>query len=132
MAIAAGAYELILPNGTTRYVALGFSADLLAGTLDELTDSGYSRKGHSAWVTEVTTHDVIRKNNGAVVFDPLAEGAKDVAWWAIFDAAVAGNMLACGPILNIGGVAEPQTINGGDQPRFLDGELKLYSFPEDV
>jgi len=132
VALAAAGLELVLPNGTTRYVALGTAADVLAGTMTEVVDTGYSRKAHSAWVTEVTGAEVRRKNNGAIVFDAFVEGVKDVAFWGIFDADAGGNLLAYGPLLNLSAEPEPQIVNAGDQPRFSDGELRLYAQPEAV
>lgn len=124
--------ELVLPNGTTRYIALGYSGDILAGTIDELAVAGYARVAHSVWVTEVGATEVRRKNNGAVLFDPLTDGAKEIAWWAIFDASTGGNMIAAGRILNGFGDPEPQSLGAGDQMRFDDGALRLLAFPEEV
>ena len=132
MALAAFGLDLVLPNGTTRYVALGFSADLLGGTFEELTDAGYARAAHAAWTTEVTTEDIRRKNNGAIVFDPITDGVKAVSWWAIFDASIGGNLIAAGPLLNAIGEPEAQDVGAGDQPRFDDGQLRLIATPEDV
>lgn len=129
MALAAKGLELVLVNGTAYYVALGTALDLLAGTLTEISDTGYARKGHSAWITETTADEVIRKNNGSIVFDPLVSGAEAVTHWAIFDALTLGNMIAGGPILNLSGVAEPIDIHGGDEARFSSGELKIVSTP---
>ena len=132
MALATAGLELVLPNGTTRYIALGTAADVLSDSFTEVTDSGYSRKGHSAWVTEVTGAEVRRKNNGAIVFDAFVEGVKDVTFWGIFDADVGGNLLAYGPLLNLSAEPEPQIVDAGNQPRFSDGELRLYALPEAV
>jgi hypothetical protein len=130
MALGATGLALVLPNGTAAYVALGTACDQLAGTFTEVSDSGYARVSHSAWVTQVTTTAIVRKNNGAIVFAALADGVKEVVWWGIFDAAVAGNLLAAGPMKNGSGDVEPLTVGVGDQVRFSDGELKLVATPE--
>jgi hypothetical protein len=132
VALAAKALELLLVNGTTYYVALGTDADLLTGTFVELTDSGYARKGHSAWITAIASSRITRKNNGAIVFDALVEGESSVVWWAIFDAATDGNMLACDLVLNIAGEPEPFEVPAGDQARFNNGELLLFSIPPEA
>lgn len=55
MALADAGLALILPNGTTLYVALGTDCDILTGSFTEIVDDGYARKGHSAWSTTVGT-----------------------------------------------------------------------------
>lgn len=127
--LAAAALEEILPNGTTFYVALGTSFDLVAGTIEELTDSTYARKGHSSWSTATVGGAIHRRNSGAIVFDALTEGEKSVAAWAIFTAAEGGTMKAAGPVLNLAGEPEPFEVGAGDQPRFNSGELRLVGDP---
>lgn len=129
MSLGAAALALVLPNGTTAYVALGLDADLKAGTFTEISDPTYARKGHSAWTTVIGAADIRRVNNGAILFDALTEGVKDIVCWGLFDAAVGGNLLAAGPLLNGSEQPEPQTVNAGDQPRFNDGQLQVISTP---
>ncbi|MCY1003983.1 hypothetical protein OV079_23710 [Nannocystis pusilla] len=132
MALSAAGLALILPTATTRYVALATAADLLSGSFAELTAPGYSRKAHSAWLTVVGGGEIRRQSNVAIVFDALPAGATGVTWWGIFDAAVAGNLLAAGPLLNLGGTPQPMTFAPGDQPRFNIGDLSLIATPEVV
>lgn len=125
-AVGASGLALILPNGTTLYVALGTDCDLLTDTFTEIVDPTYARKGHSAWSTAIGA-TIVRSNNGAILFDALTEGVKDISWWGIFDAAVGGNLLAAGRILNGSLEPEPMTVSAGDQARFNDGQLRLIA-----
>lgn len=129
MPLFATALALLLPSGSDRWVGLLLSApDEVAGSYDEVSDAGYARVAHDAW-TDVDNGDARlgRRNNGAVVFAALAGASTIVTHWGIFDAVVAGNLLAAGPVLNGGGVAQPATIPAGDQPRFNDGDIMLLS-----
>lgn len=129
MPLAAKALEFILPAGVDRYIGLLVEEpDIVAGTYSELADSEYARVAHSAWTNSDMGDGVAaRANNGAVVFPGVVDQDTTVTHWAIFDAAVAGNLLAAGPLLNLAGDAEPQLIATNDVPRFTSGELKLLS-----
>lgn len=111
----------LLPNGTDVYVALLTTLPTAYdGTgLVECSGSGYARKAHQAWVTSVRT----RYNNGAIEFAALSGSLDDVLGWAIYDAAVAGNLLAYGSIKDAGGNAVSLSFIATDQPRFVDNEL---------
>lgn len=130
MALAARALELVLVDGVTYYVALATTADELAGTVTELTAAGYSRKGHSAWLTSVTTEATERRNNGAILLDPVDVDVPAISHWAIYDAANAGNLLMVGLVRNSAGDVEPQTLAAGDQMRFNDQDLRVRALPE--
>lgn len=132
MALAAKALELVLVNGTTYYVALGTAADELAGSFAELTTVGYARKGHSAWLTTVTSEATERRNNGAIVFDAVAADVEGIAWWAIYDASPGGNLLALGRVLNAMGEVEPGSLAATDQWRFNDQNLRILATPEEA
>lgn len=127
MPIAPTALELILPDGVDRYVALLVEEpDVVDGTYVEFSDSAYERVAHSAWSTEKIAEGVAaRQNNGAIVFASMGDADAVVTHWAIFDAAVAGNLLAAGPTLNGAGEVEPLVINTNDVPRFNSGDLSL-------
>lgn len=129
MPLFAKALELLLPNGTNRYVALLLSEpDVIAGTYDEVTDSEYVRIAHAAWVSlDNGDGRLARRNSGAVVFNAIVDDETTVTHWAIFDAVNAGNLLAAGPVLNGDGEPQPAVIGENDQPRFNDGDLELLS-----
>lgn len=129
MPLAAAALEILLPNGTDRWVGLLSEApDVVAGTYVEITDSEYVRVAHDAWLTEETKGLARRSNNGAIVFPGVVDAdITVVSHWGIFDADVAGNLLIAGPTLNMFGEAEPQSIPTNDVPRFNSGDLALYS-----
>lgn len=121
------ALEALLPNGTDVYVAfftvLPTADDGTGGT--EASGSGYARKEHQAWINTTSGDITYRVNNGAVEFDALTADLEDIVGWAIFDAAVAGNMIAFGPLLDVGGNEITKTFTSGNQPRFIDQELKV-------
>lgn len=122
MLFAPAALELILPNGTDRYVALlTEEPDVAAGTYEQWGD----RVACSVWETVSRG----RANGDEIAWDPIDAGAT-LSWWAIFDAAVAGNMLAAGPLLNVALEPEVQYLNEGDEPGFMAYEL-LLAFGED-
>jgi len=122
------ALEALLPNGTDVYV--GFftvapTADAGTGGT-EATGSGYARKAHQAW-TNTSSGDVsYRVNNGAIEFTALTADLTGINAWGIWDAAVAGNLIAFGPLLDAGGSeVSNKTFTSGNQPRFVDQELKV-------
>jgi hypothetical protein len=122
------ALDLILPQGTTYYVGLltVLPSDDAGTGMVEATGSGYARKGRSTWLDD-TTHDPIyyRGNASAHIFDVLSADLADIVGWAIWDAAVAGNLIAWGSLQDIGGNDITKTFSSGNQPRFLTGELKV-------
>lgn len=126
MALTAAALEVLIANAGTYFVALGTDADPIAATFSEISDPTYIRAEHSAWTTVVAPNGVARTNSGAIVFDALTNGAT-VTWWAIYTAAEGGSMLACGRVTDTGGVAEPISVEAGDEVRFDDGALGLFS-----
>lgn len=115
----------VLPNGTTRYVALlaTVPTDEIGTGLVECTGSNYSRKGYSAWLSvTVETGLIARANNGAIEFNVLSNRLT-VAGWAIYDAVSSGNLLAFGEMRDVDGNTTSLNILAGRTPRFLDQEL---------
>lgn len=79
----------------TLYVAL-FSAvtDAEAGTVTELSGSGYARVAVTNNVTNWPAASAGSKSNGTVITFPTATAAwLDTVSWGIYDAATAGNLL---------------------------------------
>lgn len=121
------ALEAVLPNGTNVYIGL-FTAiptarDGTGGT--EATGSGYARLAHAAWVNVVENDISKRENNGAISLAALTGALSGIVAWGIWDAITVGNLLAFGPTQNAGGVDTTFNYIATDQPRFLDGELKV-------
>ena len=115
----------LLPNGTTRYIALFTGlpdAEGLGGV--EASGSGYARVALSAWAFEQAEHVVRRVNNSQVVF-PTLTGDLSVIGWGVFDAAVDGDLKAFGRTRTAGGAPLIFSLANGDVPRFLVGELKV-------
>ncbi len=128
--IGAAVLEFILPgDGSARYVAL-LSAEpsIAAGTYTEIDVDGYSRlETTGPWVDIAVGGGVLaRVNNGALLFAEV-NAPVTVTHWAIFDAVVAGNLLAAGPLLDADLVPHPQSLEGHDQLRFNDGTLQVRS-----
>lgn len=118
----------LLPNGTDVYVGfftvLPTADDGTGGT--EASGSGYARKAHQAWVNTTVGDYTYRVNNGAIEFTALTADLDGVNGWGIWDASVAGNLLAFGPLLDaLGAEVYDKTLTNGNQPRFVDQELKI-------
>jgi hypothetical protein len=121
------ALEALLPNGTNVWAGfftiLPTDDDGTGGT--EASGSGYARKEHQAWINTSSGDITYRVNNGAIEFDALTADLEDIVGWGIWDASVAGNMIAFGPLLDVGGNEITKTFTNGNQPRFVDQELKV-------
>lgn len=117
----------VLANGTTYYA--GFLTTLPTaddGTgLVEATGSGYARLGHSAWLQVDATPTWYHVNNGAIEFAALSADLDDIVGWGIWTAVSGGSLIAWGPLLDVGGNEITKTFTNGNQPRFVDQELKV-------
>jgi hypothetical protein len=117
----------LLPNGTNVYVGfftvLPTADDGTGGT--EATGSGYARKDHQAWLNVAEVPITYRVNNGAVEFAALTADLEDIVGWGIWDAVSGGNMIAFGPLLDVSENEITKTFTSGNQPRFVDQELKV-------
>lgn len=129
MPIFAKGLERVLPSGADVWVGLlSEEPDEVAGTYVELVAGGYARVVHDAWVTADNGDGrTARRNSGAVVFAAFTDDETIFSHWGIFDAALDGNLIAAGPVLNGDGVPQPATVTTGNQPRFNDGDLKALS-----
>jgi len=117
----------VLANGTTYYVGLltTLPTDDDGTGLVEATGSGYARKGHSAWMNIDESPEWYRVNNGAVELDALTDDLNDCIGWGIWTAASAGTLIAWGPLLDVGENEVTIDFLSGNQPRFVDQELKV-------
>lgn len=117
----------VLKNGTTYYA--GFLTTLPSdddGTgLVEASGSGYVRKGHSAWINVDESPEWYRVNNGAVEFAALTDDLEDCVGWALWTTLGGGSLVGFGPLLDVGGNEITKTFTSGNQPRFVDQELKV-------
>ncbi|MBL9102174.1 MAG: hypothetical protein JNL82_14515 [Myxococcales bacterium] len=129
MPLTAAALELLLPPGGERYIGLLLAEpDAEAGTYVELADSAYGRQLNDAWVTEDNGDGRLRRrNNGAHVWNPIADAPVEITHWGIFDLEFDGVLLAFGPMLNGAGDAEPAPLEIGDEFRFNDNTLALLN-----
>jgi hypothetical protein len=117
----------VLANGTEYFA--GFLTTLPsddAGTgLVEATGSGYVRKGHSAWMNIDESPEWYRVNNGAIEFAALSADLDDCVGWGIWTAVSGGTLIAWGPLLDVGENEITKKFTSGNQPRFVDQELKV-------
>lgn len=115
-----------LANGATYYVGLltTLPSDDDATGLVEATGSGYARIGHSAWMNVDESPEWYRVNNGAVEFAALTADLDDCVGWAIWTAVSGGSQISWGPLLDVGENEVTITFLSGNQPRFVDQELK--------
>lgn len=122
---AGAALQALAPNGTARWVGLLSTLPVDAaddGT--ELDAAGYTRVEHAAWEDVVVGTDVRRRNVGTIELPELEEGATALGW-ALYDAAVDGNLLAWGALLDEADEAVAVELDIGDVPRFLAGDIEL-------
>lgn len=115
----------LLPAGTDRYVALYLGDPSTAAGL-EITLTGYARVAHQDWTTTIPgIGESVRSNASAIQFPTITQaGATD--YWAIFDAAIAGNLLRYGLITDILGTPTPVVFTGlGEDARFPIGALRV-------
>ena len=123
--LGATGLERVLPVGSDVYVALHTGEVVISTeTGTEVSYSGYARVAFDDWKTNVGATSVTRTNNTAIVFPAVADGKVTVRWWAIWDAAVAGNLIAAGPIMSAG-IAVEEECGPGDQFRFSAETLSL-------
>jgi hypothetical protein len=115
----------VLTNGTAYDVALLTVLPLVTGVrFTEASGHGYARTTHDAWVNiNGIGGKVYRVNDGNVEFDAITSDLT-VVGWAIFTEGTS-DLIVFGPLLDEDGVATEVTFAAGDEPRFLDGELKL-------
>lgn len=93
----------------------------------EVSPAGYVRVSEDNWQTEALNEveATIRSNVDNVIFGPYAEEVL-VKGWAIYDALVAGNLLATGVFLNAGdNQIITITIPIGDDIQFQPGNLSI-------
>lgn len=118
----------VLPPGSTAYLALLTTAPDSSGVGEvEASYSGYARQLHTAWASHKDGDLWYQSNTGSVVFPAVTGSAVTIYWWGIYLVSVGGDLMAAGPIRNLGGTIYPQLLGVGDQARFLDDSLKIRS-----
>jgi len=123
--LGATGLERVLPSGSDVYIAL-HTAEVVISTEAgaEVSDSAYARVAFQDWKTEVGPTSVTRTNNTAIVFPAVAGSKVTVRWWAIWSAAIGGDLLAAGPVMT-GGIPTFEECGTGDQFRFSADTLRL-------
>jgi hypothetical protein len=118
--------SILLPNGSNKYVALFTSKPGPGGGGTEVAETGYARVAISSWVEVAEGDDIYRGNAAAVEFPGFTlPAALSIEAAGVYDAAVAGNLLAWLPVIPIeGGVANTDVI------RFQAEKLKFYARAE--
>lgn len=117
----------VLPAGTDRYVALYLGNPGDPGDPGvELTLAGYARAAHQDWTTSVLGVGQSERSNASPIEFATITEAGSADYWAIFDAAVAGNLLRVGPITDIIGAPTPVVFSGvGEEARFTIGAIAI-------
>lgn len=114
----------VLPAGVDRYVALYEGDPSGAGV--ELTLAGYARVAHQDWTTSVLGVGESQRSNASEILFATITDAGIADYWAIFDAAVGGNLLRFGAVTDFIGVPAPVVFTGlGEEPRFGIGAIKI-------
>lgn len=120
------------PQPTVLYVAL-FTADPTdtGSTASEVSDSGYFRQdaaaggtvdaGWSIPVAEATGGGFVSHNVLPLQFPPIQDAAVTISHYAVFDAAVNGNMIFSGAF------DTPRALQISDIPSVSAQSLKFYS-----
>lgn len=122
------ALSRVLPPGSDAYLALLTTPPDASGVGEvEASYAGYARQLHTAWASHKDGDVWYQSNAGSIVFPAVAGSAITVSWWGLYLVSVGGDLMAAGPILNLGGVEYPQILLVGDQARFLDDSLKIRS-----
>lgn len=115
----------LLPAGTDRYVALYLGNPSTAVGV-ELTLTGYARVAHQNWTTTVPGVGESVRSNAALIQFPTITQAGSADYWAIFDNAVAGNLLRYGLITDIIGTPTVVVFTGfGEDAQFPIGALRV-------
>lgn len=97
---------------TARFVRLHSTDPGVDGSVGEITGSAYAAQAVSF---TRTTNQVV--NAAAITFPAVITAGYTVAWYSVFDAATAGNMLVrCA-------LAVPKTLAVGDAASFGVGEI---------
>lgn len=120
------AINAVLPDGVDRWLALftELPNDGGAGGV-EAAGSGYARALVAGGWTSFSADVQGRRLAAAVEFPVLNNTLDGVVGWGIYDAAVAGNLLAFGPVKDSDGTETTVNLASGDTPRFLAGQLAV-------
>ncbi len=120
------ALAVLLETGVSNWVALFTTAPNDDGTGGvEATGSGYVRCEITDWINTVDGNVRYRESDGQAQFDPLTGDLEDIVAWGIYDASVAGNLIAWGPLLDVAGNEITKTFTSGNNPNIPAGELKV-------
>ena len=92
----------------------------------EITLMGYARAAHQDWTTSVPgVGESARSNASPIEFATITE-AGSADYWAIFDDAVAGNLLRFGTITDFIGAPTPVVFSGApEEARITIGAIVI-------
>lgn len=121
------ALSFLMPNGTTRYLALltGMPLDSSGAGATEAAGGSYARLSVSSWITTTAGGVTYRKNNGNVTFGALTSALNGIVGWALYDAVSLGNMIAFGFIRDVANNPVTKNFVATDQPQFQDQQLQI-------
>jgi hypothetical protein len=127
-----------LSNDTTYYIALLLALGSAEDGSDvvEAAGSGYARASTEGWVAGgialggASGTFVLLKNENDVNFPELTGALGPIVGYAIYDAAVEGNCLGTGMIMDASlDAPNPQTYAAGDVPLFSAGTIFMGLAP---
>lgn len=119
------ALELLFEEPATPYVALMQSLPLGGVGGVEVSASEYARQLVTKWSTIVQVNATRREAIETVSFGTFSSVVV-VQGWAVFDAIVAGNLLASGDIIDTGfGQFGTITVPIGDELQFQAGQFAV-------
>lgn len=116
----------LLPVGPTLYIALFQSLpdnDGLGGV--EVSAGAYARVEEDNWTSAIFESVALRLNRSNLVF-PVVDIEYTAQGWGVYDLAVAGTLLAFGPLRTaLDGTVLVTTFPVGDNPRISVGNLQI-------
>lgn len=120
------AMDAVLPDAAAYHVALFTTLPDEGGAGGvECAGGSYARVAHAAWEDFAHGGDgFVKANNGAITF-PVFTAPFAIVGWGIFDAGVAGNLIAFGPLRDGDSEAITRNTLAGDQVKFNDNDLKV-------
>ena len=118
----------LLPAATSRWVALYTTLPGADGTGGVEVGAAYARAENAAWVDEAPPVGLVgaRGNTVDVYFNAFTADVPGVVGFGFFDALVAGNLLAWGPLRNpVTQAVITRDFVAGDIAHFAAGELEI-------
>ncbi len=119
--------ETIAPSGSSRWLGLFHTESAPDGT--GFVENAVARVEIDSWVTNLLGEYTVERTNTLLIeYPPLADHILDVVSWGLFDASVAGNLLATDRFRD----SVLYSFKPGEVPRFQPGEIRLLLDPAPI